>query len=276
MPRLAKSRIRSDGQGVQIINLGHFRQITELPGHGTVTQSRKIFRWCARACKWTKQTRQTRHHQHDQRIPLTPYNVNSQPSSVLADSHTLVAPFELRGSPRSHHCKGKGSLPLFRSTTQHLGTPPFARRRSPISIRTSLDALFTPPMSDHPSLTSQPSLDTLNRPPPRNWATEVRIHITRHVGVGLICAVAYFDPCVSFPAASPLCRQGSSIEFNYRGNWSVDLQAGSDFGYKLLFVILLAGLFAVVVQVYFFTAFSHCQAILISLVKRVWHVNSAW
>jgi metal iron transporter len=27
-----------------------------------------------------------------------------------------------------------------------------------------------------------------------------------------------------------------------RGNWTVDLQAGSEFGYKLLFVILLAGL----------------------------------
>ena len=27
-----------------------------------------------------------------------------------------------------------------------------------------------------------------------------------------------------------------------RGNWTVDLQAGSMFGYKLLFVILLAGL----------------------------------
>lgn len=50
---------------------------------------------------------------------------------------------------------------------------------------------------------------------------------------------------------STLCRRGSSIDFNYRGNWSVDLQAGSDFGYKLLFVILLSGFFAVVVQVYF-------------------------
>jgi hypothetical protein len=27
----------------------------------------------------------------------------------------------------------------------------------------------------------------------------------------------------------------------YSGNWSVDLQAGSTFGYKLLFVILMAG-----------------------------------
>ncbi|EEB92404.1 hypothetical protein MPER_09093, partial [Moniliophthora perniciosa FA553] len=35
-------------------------------------------------------------------------------------------------------------------------------------------------------------------------------HMQKHVGVGIICAVAYFDP----------------------GNWSVDLQAGSDFGYR--------------------------------------------
>ena len=35
----------------------------------------------------------------------------------------------------------------------------------------------------------------------------------------------------------------------HRGNWGVDLQAGSQFGYKLLFVVLLAGLFAIWVQV---------------------------
>jgi hypothetical protein len=33
------------------------------------------------------------------------------------------------------------------------------------------------------------------------------------------------------------------------GNWGVDLQAGSQFGYRLLFVVLLAGLFAVFLQV---------------------------
>ncbi|TDL28789.1 natural resistance-associated macrophage protein [Rickenella mellea] len=52
-------------------------------------------------------------------------------------------------------------------------------------------------------------------------------HARRHVGVGVMCAVAYFDP----------------------GNWSVDLQAGSQFGYKLLFMVLVAGLGAVVLQV---------------------------
>jgi hypothetical protein len=32
------------------------------------------------------------------------------------------------------------------------------------------------------------------------------------------------------------------------------LQAGSDFGYKLLFVVLLAGIFAVILQVTFFAS----------------------
>lgn len=34
-----------------------------------------------------------------------------------------------------------------------------------------------------------------------------------------------------------------------RGNWSVDLQAGSEFGYKLLFAVLISGLGAVILQV---------------------------
>ncbi|KAI8995398.1 natural resistance-associated macrophage protein [Trametes punicea] len=52
-------------------------------------------------------------------------------------------------------------------------------------------------------------------------------HVSKHVGVGIICSVAYFDP----------------------GNWSVDLQAGSLFGYRpMLFVVLLAGLGAMVLQ----------------------------
>ncbi|PPQ62803.1 hypothetical protein CVT24_000497 [Panaeolus cyanescens] len=52
-------------------------------------------------------------------------------------------------------------------------------------------------------------------------------HVKRHVGIGIICSIAYFDP----------------------GNWSVDLQAGSDFGYRpMLFVILMAGLGAIVLQ----------------------------
>ncbi|KAI0763666.1 natural resistance-associated macrophage protein [Irpex lacteus] len=52
-------------------------------------------------------------------------------------------------------------------------------------------------------------------------------HAVKHTGVGIVCAVAYFDP----------------------GNWGVDLQAGSEFGYKLLFVVLLSGIFAVFLQI---------------------------
>ncbi|THV06068.1 Nramp-domain-containing protein [Dendrothele bispora CBS 962.96] len=52
-------------------------------------------------------------------------------------------------------------------------------------------------------------------------------HLQKHVGLGIVCAVAYFDP----------------------GNWSVDLQAGADFGYRpMLFVLLLSGLGAIVLQ----------------------------
>ncbi|KAG6331720.1 hypothetical protein ID866_7370 [Astraeus odoratus] len=52
-------------------------------------------------------------------------------------------------------------------------------------------------------------------------------HARKHTGVGIVCSVAYFDP----------------------GNWGVDLQAGSQFGYTLLFCVLLAGLFAAFLQV---------------------------
>ncbi|PPQ94583.1 hypothetical protein CVT25_011895 [Psilocybe cyanescens] len=61
----------------------------------------------------------------------------------------------------------------------------------------------------------------------KHAATVVVHHGKKHTGVGIVCAVAYFDP----------------------GNWGVDLQAGSQFGYRLLFVVLLAGLFAVFLQV---------------------------
>ncbi|CAA7264930.1 unnamed protein product [Cyclocybe aegerita] len=61
----------------------------------------------------------------------------------------------------------------------------------------------------------------------RNAGSLVLHHAKKHTGVGIVCAVAYFDP----------------------GNWGVDLQAGSQFGYRLLFVVLLAGLFAVFLQV---------------------------
>jgi metal iron transporter len=49
--------------------------------------------------------------------------------------------------------------------------------------------------------------------------------MTRHIhflGPGLVSSVAYIDP----------------------GNWATDLSAGANYGYKLLFIVLLAGLAA--------------------------------
>lgn len=70
-------------------------------------------------------------------------------------------------------------------------------------------------------------------------------HVKRHVGVGIICSVAYFDPYV----CSSKCIHIADM-LVCSGNWSVDLQAGSSFGYRpMLFVILTAGLGAVVLQV---------------------------
>lgn len=66
--------------------------------------------------------------------------------------------------------------------------------------------------------------------PPVGRLLRLRRVLLRHlkfIGPGLISSVAYFDP----------------------GNWTVDLQAGSNFGYKLLVVVLLASLGAVVLQV---------------------------
>lgn len=62
------------------------------------------------------------------------------------------------------------------------------------------------------------------------WLETAGDTLMRHVsflGPGLIAAVAYCDP----------------------GNWATDMEAGSRFGYKLLFTVLLSGLFAVLLQV---------------------------
>lgn len=88
----------------------------------------------------------------------------------------------------------------------------------------------------------------------RHAAGFVRDHIKKHVGVGTVCAVAYFDP----------------------GNWGVDLEAGSKYGYRLLFVILLAGIFAVFLQVLGsrlgcvtgIDLASHCRLLLYNRTKR--------
>ncbi|KAJ6495448.1 natural resistance-associated macrophage protein-domain-containing protein [Mycena sanguinolenta] len=85
----------------------------------------------------------------------------------------------------------------------------------------------------------------------RSVGSIVALHVKKHSGVGMVCAVAYFDP----------------------GNWGVDLQAGSQFGFRLLFVVLLAGLFAAFFQASYSTRLgcvtglgmclaSHCRVLL--------------
>lgn len=62
------------------------------------------------------------------------------------------------------------------------------------------------------------------------WWEAISTTLMRHmsfVGPGLIASVAYCDP----------------------GNWATDMEAGSRFGYSLLFTVLLSGLFAVLLQV---------------------------
>ncbi|KAJ7610968.1 natural resistance-associated macrophage protein-domain-containing protein [Roridomyces roridus] len=81
-------------------------------------------------------------------------------------------------------------------------------------------------MADSHSQTSSSNASTLyNRL--KSAGLTVVVHATKHAGVGVVCAVAYFDP----------------------GNWGVDLEAGSRFGYKLLVIVLVAGIIAVFLQV---------------------------
>ena len=81
----------------------------------------------------------------------------------------------------------------------------------------------------------------------RQTGRVVMNHVIKHTGVGIICAVAYFDPYVF---CSSIRVKLMPLPYSLpSGNWGVDLQAGSEFGYKLLFVVLLAGIFAVFLQV---------------------------
>ncbi len=77
-----------------------------------------------------------------------------------------------------------------------------------------------------PSPTATP---TLKQRVSSSWANTIRV-VRRHayfVGPGIVASVAYADP----------------------GNWATDLQAGSEFGYSLLFIVLLTGMFAVFIQI---------------------------
>ncbi|KAI5993945.1 hypothetical protein EDD15DRAFT_2109520, partial [Pisolithus albus] len=78
-------------------------------------------------------------------------------------------------------------------------------------------------------------------------AWRVYHHARTHTGMGIVCSVVYFDP----------------------GKWGVDIQAGSQFGYSLLFCVLPAGLLVAVLQVSFFSVIvtfidfaSHCGLLL--------------
>ncbi|KAM5539976.1 hypothetical protein V8D89_006479 [Ganoderma adspersum] len=95
-------------------------------------------------------------------------------------------------------------------------------RKDPISddLSTSATPLALPPQQTKASSNA----GWMRRS--KDYASVILRHATKHTGVGIICAVAYFDP----------------------GNWGVDLQAGSEYGYKLLFVVLLSGIFAIVFQ----------------------------
>ena len=98
-------------------------------------------------------------------------------------------------------------------------------------------------------------------------------HFKKHVGVGIICSVAYFDPYAIHLNVE--IRFWTYIQI--RGNWSVDLQAGSTFGYRpMLFVIPLTGLGAILFQV---SLKISCQAVLIILIGsclQTWLRNRAW
>lgn len=81
---------------------------------------------------------------------------------------------------------------------------------------------------DSAARTSQPLLRTSQMSVVNSAFKILLHHFKKHVGVGVICAVGYFDP----------------------GNWSVDIQAGVSFGYRpMLFVILIAGIVAIILQV---------------------------
>ncbi|KAF7307291.1 hypothetical protein MIND_00523100 [Mycena indigotica] len=128
-------------------------------------------------------------------------------------------PIPARGPKRVFGSRNTGLLPLFWVLTFHgfqsLGCLPG------IYASSNVYPHVTPMSVSHPG-------------PRRSFGSRLRaagsttlLHFRKHTGLGIVCAVAYLDP----------------------GNWSVDLQAGSDHGFRLLFIVLVAGLFAAFLQV---------------------------
>lgn len=76
-----------------------------------------------------------------------------------------------------------------------------------------------------PIPSSRQVVNVLKRYAPPVTLAQLYIITIRHIhflGPGLVSSVAYIDP----------------------GNWATDLSAGANYGYKLLFIVLLAGLAA--------------------------------
>lgn len=132
----------------------------------------------------------------------------------------------------------------------HISWLPWAPLRIPTAMADKLDTEASPSRSPTPD--ASVSRTTRARFIIGTTYRTVVQHMRKHVGVGIVCAVAYFDPYVlCIPSVAGIPNSLTLIPFA-RGNWSVDLQAGSNFGYRpMLFVLLMAGLGAIVLQVCF-------------------------
>ncbi|CAO1624309.1 unnamed protein product [Sympodiomycopsis kandeliae] len=107
----------------------------------------------------------------------------------------------------------------FTKTSSLPATPAYSRANSNMPLIPSNESQFNagaPPPPPPPSSSSK-------------WAAFKSFlwQQAKYIGPGITMSVAYCDP----------------------GNWATDLQAGSQFGFPLLFVILLTGVFGIILQV---------------------------
>ena len=123
----------------------------------------------------------------------------------------------------------------------------------PSTVLGSLFTILRPCQTHHPLILPSSLYMPESSPPSPSFTDRLKRatsvithHAKKHTGTGIICAVAYFDP---YALSYFVLLRSSLIAVCRSGNWGVDLQAGSQFGYRLLFVVLLAGLFAVFLQV---------------------------
>lgn len=124
----------------------------------------------------------------------------------------MLSPQGLRGEPEK--------------TCVYLGDPSPTLDKNCMSVRGNSSTRRT--VGRTSDISEETSL--MGRRPAPTFFQTVNNTLLRHIlflGPGLIAAVAYCDP----------------------GNWATDMEAGSRFGYKLLFTVLLSGLFAVLLQI---------------------------